>query len=164
MTNLNYITALLVIVILFHGCHTVDGSNVSNKQEIHLKDRALHYWDKRVNKNDAEKALYFLSKYHSVKPDDLDIAILYSRACYFNGYYIEKKSAKQDSLYLEGYQIAIKIIYNSNPRIRGKLTQLVFSFVRVEHPLNLMFILIKKDRERRKKENQFYVDLLFTFT
>lgn len=113
MTNLNYITALLVIVILFHGCHTGDGSDLFNKQEIHLKDRALHYWDKRVNKNDAEKALYFLSKYHSVNPDDLDIAILYSRACYFNGYYIEKKSAKQDSLYLEGYQIAKKIIYNS---------------------------------------------------
>ena len=113
MTNLNYITALLVIVILFHGCHTGDGSDLFNKQEIYLKDRALHYWDKRVNKNDAEKALYFLSKYHSVNPDDFDIAILYSRACYFNGYYIEKKSAKQDSLYLEGYQIVKKISYIS---------------------------------------------------
>jgi len=35
-----------------------------------------------------------------------------------------------------------KIIYNSNPRIRGKLTSLIFTFIRVEHPLNIMFVLI----------------------
>ena len=58
MTNLNYITALFVIVILFHGCHTGNGSDLFNKQEIYLKERALHYWDKRVNKNDAEKAFF----------------------------------------------------------------------------------------------------------
>lgn len=35
-----------------------------------------------------------------------------------------------------------KIIYESNPRVRNKITSFIFALVRIEHPLNLLFLLI----------------------
>ena len=53
-----------------------------------------------VNIDEAYKSKLFLSKAYNLDPDNIDVAILYSKACHFIGHYFEKDLVQSDSIFI----------------------------------------------------------------
>jgi len=122
MRKLSSQVQFICILIFFTlGCYTSNDTdkNLLIQQIDHLEKKGLYYWEKRMNPDHAEQAKFFLSKAYEIKPEEDNLAILYSRACYFVGFYIEKIPEKKDSLFLEGYNIAKGIVYHSQSFQKG---------------------------------------------
>ncbi len=79
----------------------------------YLKEQAVVFWDRRANPEYAVIAVIFLKHAQQFDPDDLDRAILLSRAYHFQGHYIEHDPVIQDSLFSEGARLAMDIIKRS---------------------------------------------------
>lgn len=90
--------------ILISGC----GSHEYSQKEIQMENakflgkQGKMHWEKRSNPIDGQKALHFLSLAHKVNSQDQEIAILYSRACYFNARYLVNDDQEKDRLFLKG--------------------------------------------------------------
>ena len=70
------------------------------------------YWEKRVEPEYATWSRNFLLKAHQLRPQDKVTGLLYSRACFFEGKYIEQNKIKRDSLFIEGALTALSIVLN----------------------------------------------------
>ena len=51
-----------------------------------------------------------------MRPQDTVTGLLYSRACFFEGKYIEQNTIKRDSLFMEGALTALSIALNIDPK------------------------------------------------
>ena len=105
-------TLLLItnIILFFSSC----GYNSSTYSPYLSKTKNIQFlveqgkinWEKRVNTDEAYKSKLFLSKAYNLDPDNIEVAILYSRACHFIGHYFEKDRIKSDSTFSEGMDMA----------------------------------------------------------
>lgn len=107
---------LLLFSVTFHACQrqtplTIEEAYQENVS--YLKSQAYDHWHKRSNRKDAAIATFFLEKGVSLEPENIEIALLLSRAYHFEGYYIESDPAIKDSLFLKGARLAIQIIERS---------------------------------------------------
>ena len=75
-----------------------------------LKRLGEFHWEQRHKINRAKKALEYFESANKYYPDDSELAALYSRACYFNGNYIETDPIVKDSLFIKGAVAAQSII------------------------------------------------------
>ncbi len=79
----------------------------------YIKSQAYDNWNKRSNRKNAAVATFFLEKAHSLEPENLEIALLLSRAYHFEAYYIESDPVQKDSLYMMGARLALHIVEQS---------------------------------------------------
>ncbi|MFQ6606074.1 MAG: TRAP transporter TatT component family protein [Fidelibacterota bacterium] len=79
----------------------------------YLLQQGNYYWERRSNPQDAKLATFFLAKAHDLKPKDMDLAVLLSRAYHFEGHFLEQDAARQDSLFLAGAATAAKFLMDS---------------------------------------------------
>ena len=84
----------IFIILSFNGC-----SNKANSFGPYLsKTKNIQFlikegkanWEKRVSPNEAGQARVFLSKAYDLDPNNFEVAVLYSRSCYFVGYYVAR--------------------------------------------------------------------------
>jgi len=101
-----YYILLAGICLYGTGCTTkpaVLSRYLSTEKNVQfLVDKGKSHWEKRVNPKDAERARLFLSKAYYQNPNNGEVSALYSRVCFFIGYYLEEDPDKSDSLYIEG--------------------------------------------------------------
>ena len=81
------------------GCTTkpvVLSRYLSTEKNIQfLVEKGKSHWEKRVNPKDAERARLFLSKAYYQNPNNGEVSALYSRVCFFIGYYLEEDPANR---------------------------------------------------------------------
>jgi tetratricopeptide (TPR) repeat protein len=78
-----------------------------------LQNFGNYFWEQRDNKQNAFRALDYLSRAHSLDPDHAEVAVLLSRAYHFYGHYFENDPAKKDSLFLLGSSAAQTVLFSS---------------------------------------------------
>ncbi len=106
----------IIIVILFSGC----SSYIYEKQDIlidnakFLSKQGQIHWEKRSNITDAQRALHFLSLAHKLDNCNIDLAVLYSRACYFNARYIITDPNEKVKLLTLGAESARSALFTSS--------------------------------------------------
>ena len=101
-------------MILWFSCTPSQPSqkdNVSQNVNFLIK-KGKENWEKRAKPENSFLAQNFLSKAHQLRPEDKNVGILFSRACYFEGKYIENNINKKDSLFLNGALAALSYILN----------------------------------------------------
>lgn len=79
----------------------------------YLKKQAFKYWNKRSSEDDAVLATFFLEKAFLLEKDNLELALLLSRAYHFQAYYIETDQKQKDSLFTRGASMSMNIIRQS---------------------------------------------------
>lgn len=79
----------------------------------YLKAQAYNNWNKRSNHKNAAVATFFLEQVVSHEPDNIEIALLLSRAYHYEAYYIETEPALKDSLFISGAKLAVQIVERS---------------------------------------------------
>ncbi len=105
----------IAFAMLIYGC----GSNEYSQKEILMENakflgkQGKAHWEKRSNPIDGLKALHFLSLAHKVNNQDQELAILYSRACYFNARYLVKDDQEKDRLFMQGSSAAKTALLSS---------------------------------------------------
>ena len=109
---------ILNIILYLSGCgynsKTYSPYLSKTKNIQFLVEQGKINWEKRVNTDEASRSKLFLSKAYALDPDNDEVAILYSRACHFIGYYLEKDPIKSDSLFREGMDIAWDFIISTD--------------------------------------------------
>ena len=94
----------------------------SNKDELLSKNvdflikKGNDLWERRSNSENSKWARHFLGKAHKLRVNAKNTGLLYSKACFFEGRYIEKNNHKKDSLFLEGAQTALSYLVNLNSK------------------------------------------------
>jgi tetratricopeptide (TPR) repeat protein len=73
-----------------------------------------YFWEQRDNKQNASRALDYLSRAHILDPNHTEVAVLLSRAYHFYGHYFENDPAKKDSLFLLGSSVAQTVLFSSS--------------------------------------------------
>ena len=116
LTLTQFTQLLILFVLAFTACKTTapfTQEEAYQENVQYLKTQAYDNWNKRINRKNATVATFFLEKVHSLEPDNLEIALLLSRAYHFEGYYIETDPAQKDSLFMMGKRLAIQIVEQS---------------------------------------------------
>ena len=96
------------------GCGYINTTSNANKlnYEYLIKEGKL-YWEKRANPKSAKMAALFFEKAIELNSQNFELNVSLSRACYFQGYYIEIDPAKRDALYLKGSDAALRGFQNT---------------------------------------------------
>lgn len=116
LTLTQFTQFLILFVLAFTACKTpapFTQEEAYQENVQYLKTQAYDNWNKRINRKNATVATFFLEKVHYLEPDNLEIALLLSRAYHFEGYYIETDPAQKDSLFMMGIRLAIQIVEQS---------------------------------------------------
>ncbi len=106
---------ILVLIGLFTGCQipaTAKKISTSDNADFLLL-QGNKYWEKRHEIKQASTAYLFYKRAAGLSPDNLDLLIRYSHACYFVGHFIETDQALKDSLFLEGINAGEKALFLS---------------------------------------------------
>jgi hypothetical protein len=113
--NLRPCSILLLLLWLWFGCRTISITPDDTLQQnaAFLEQQGRMYWEKRAQPENASKARYFLDQAYRLRPDDTELAVILSRAYYFEAHYIEPDPAKKDTLFLTGAAIARAVVINS---------------------------------------------------
>ena len=106
------------LIILWYSCTPFQPSqkDLLSQNVDFLIVKGNEYWEKRVEPEYATWARNFLLKAHQMRPQDTVTGLLYSRACFFEGKYIEQNKIKRDSLFIEGALSALSIALNIDPK------------------------------------------------
>ncbi len=107
---------IILFVLGFTACKTPQPftqEEAYQENVQYIKSQAYDNWNKRSNRKNAAVATFFLEKAHSLEPDNLEIALLLSRAYHFEAYYIESDPIQKDSLYMMGARLALHIVEQS---------------------------------------------------
>ncbi|MBC8215118.1 MAG: hypothetical protein H8E64_01205 [Candidatus Marinimicrobia bacterium] len=91
-------------IILLSGCRPrIDTQQfILEQNALFLEKQGRIHWEKRSNISDAQKALHFLSLAYDLDISNLELGILYSHTCYFNGRYIVADQAEKEALFSHG--------------------------------------------------------------
>ena len=95
---------LLCVYLLLVACTTSPPNAVTNStiSPQSVKRLGIFHWEQRHKINQAKKALQYFELATKQNPNDSEMAVLYSRACYFNGHYVETDPIIKDSLFIKG--------------------------------------------------------------
>ncbi len=114
---------IYIFTILLIGCSNRPDSFTpyltKSKNIDFLVQKGKTHWEKRVEPNEAIQSNLFLSKAYDLDPNNFEVAVLYSRSCYFVGYYIESNPIKSDSLFLEGMNTSWDFIISTDSYQEG---------------------------------------------
>lgn len=106
----------ILFVLGFTACKTtkpLTREEAYRENVQYIKTQAYDNWNKRSNRKNAAVATFFLEKAHSLEPENLEIALLLSRAYHFEAYYIEGDPIQKDSLHMMGARLALHIVEKS---------------------------------------------------
>jgi len=104
-----------LLMLFLSGCASspVNISHEPSQQNLSfLIKKGNEHWDKRNDINDAKKACFYYAQALKGDANNSDLCIKMSRALYFQAMFIEKDPFVKDSLYFQGYQVAIKSLKN----------------------------------------------------
>ena len=170
---------ILIMIFLF-GC----APNHPNKDELLSKNvdflivKGNEFWEKRVNPENAKWARIFLHKSYQLRPKDKKTGLLYSRASFYEGKYIERNEERKDSLFLNGALTALSYLVNLELHQINSKTLLNtkggnhFLFEKIENSnisslpelyllgLNLGYYILKKPVRKRMEQKDF-LEVLF---
>ena len=112
--RLKYIHLGICCLFIYMGCGYLNTTSNANRlnYEYLIKEGKL-YWEKRANPKSAKMAVLFFEKAFELNPQNFELTVSLSRACYFQGYYIEIDPAKRDTLYLKGANAALTGFQNT---------------------------------------------------
>ncbi len=102
------LSAYLLLIACASQAH--NGVTPATLSPQSLKRLGEFHWEQRHKIKRAKKALEYFETANKYYPDDSELAALYSRACYFNGNYIETDPILKDSLFIKGAVAAQSII------------------------------------------------------
>lgn len=74
-------------------------------------EQAESHWEQRDREENARRALLFWSKALLIYPDDTDLTINFSHACFFVAHYWEQDPQRQDSLLTMGINRLEKLLF-----------------------------------------------------
>ncbi len=103
----------LALVLIFIQCAGPGYSiqkNLDQNAEFLMKQAESH-WEQRDKEDYARRALLFWSKALLIYPDDPELSIHFSHACYFVAYYWEQDSQQKDHLYGDAITQLEKILF-----------------------------------------------------
>ena len=116
---------ILSVMILWYSCtpYQPRQKDFLSQNVDYLIVKGNEYWDKRAEPKNAVWAKNFLFKAHQFRPQDQETCLMYSRACFFEGKYIEQDKLKRDTLFIEGALTALSVVLNIDPKeINPELT------------------------------------------
>ena len=116
MTNTRRFTiTVAAFIILLSGCRPrIDTQKfILEQNALFLEKQGRIHWEKRSNISDAQKALHFLSLAYDLDIANLELGILYSHTCYFNGRYIVADQTEKEALYSLGAAAAKTALLNA---------------------------------------------------
>ncbi len=117
---------LITIILAFFLIHCSGPENTRQRNleqnADFLKKQAQLQWDQRDHEKHARQALFFWGKVLTIRPNDSEVNILYSRACFFVARYWEKEKAVQDSLYQSGSDQLERMLFPDTLRQEVLLT------------------------------------------
>ena len=171
----------IITMVFWFGCTP----NQPNKDELLSKNvdflivKGNDFWEKRVNPENAKWARNFLNKAHKLRPKDKKTGLLYSRASFYEGKYIEQNENKKDSLFLKGALTALSYLINFElHQINSKIllnteTKNHFLFEQIENSnisslpelyllgLNLGYYILKKPVRKRMEQKDLLESLFY---
>tara|TARA_B100001996_G_C18667971_1_gene595568 strand:+ start:2147 stop:3025 length:879 start_codon:yes stop_codon:yes gene_type:complete len=102
-----------IFCIFILDCTGHQSGRISNEESLTstIKKGKL-YWDQRTDTTSIKNAQFFIGSAYSQKPSDYDLAILYSEILYTNGLFFEKNKIDKAKLFLNGFKICKKAVYN----------------------------------------------------
>lgn len=112
---------IILLAIIVSGCSPSKPPTEPDleKNIKHLTKWGRIYWDQRSSPEKARLASSFLGKAVSINTLDYDLAVLYSRACHYQGEYLEDDPSGKDSLFTAG-MIAAYLAIQSTLNVQGK--------------------------------------------
>ena len=101
------------ICILILNCAGHQSKSINNDNEFSsIIEKGKLFWDQRSDTNAIKKAQHFIGSAYNQKPDDYDLALLYSKILYTNGLFHEKNNKNKTKLFFDGATICRNAIFN----------------------------------------------------
>ena len=101
------------LIFISVSCYSGNAQFETNEENVDfLIAKGKLFWEQRTNKGSLEKSERFISLACTERPNDFELLILLSKIKYTHARFIQKDSARQKALLLDGSRIAKNAVLN----------------------------------------------------